>query len=72
MFTQDTEGLGARQAEECFRGCLLPCDRFTQVRRLTSRLIQRKAGQLPIGKGPDLDATKEGGTADQSIFNSDF
>ena len=28
--------------------------------------------QLPIGKGPDLDATKEGGTADQSIFNSDF
>ena len=29
-------------------------------------MILRKAGRLPIEKGLDLDATEEGGTADQS------
>ena len=36
------------------------------VRCWTSRLILRKAGRLPIEKGLHLDATEEGGPADQS------
>ena len=34
--------------------------------RLTSRLILRMAGCLPIAEGLHLDATEEAGTADQS------
>ena len=58
--------LCSHRAEECVRGCPIPFDRFTQVWRLTSRLILRKAGRLPIEKALHVDAAEEGGTADQS------
>ena len=54
------------QREECIRGCPLPCDHFTKVRRLQSRLPVKTAGQVFIEWGLHLDASEEGGTADQS------
>ena len=64
MFTQDrvaTQSLCSHRVDKCIRGCPIPCDRFTQV-----QLILRKAGRLPIEMSLHLDATEEGGPADQS------